>query len=226
MPKILVIEDELEIRANLLEFLAMEEYEVIGADNGITGLLGALEHKPDLILCDVMMPELCGYDVLEALRQEPSTALIPFVFLTALADKGDIRSGMKLGADDYLTKPFTFTEVINTVETQLQKQATLSQHYQMEQGRVASLQAEIKQFKENLNQEQALLLSDIRSELKDSLLKLNAVDSLLKLLPPGVYREQSISLIRGICVDKIKLLSKIPNFEYLPETLFEDLLEV
>lgn len=127
MVKVLVIEDEMEIRANLLEFLALEGYDVIGADNGITGLIGALEYQPDLILCDVMMPELDGYDVLAALRQEPKTALIPFIFLTALADKGDMRKGIELGSDDYLTKPFTCLEILRAIETVLQKQAAIAQ---------------------------------------------------------------------------------------------------
>ena len=142
MVKILVIEDEVEIRSNLLELLSIEGYDVVTTDNGVTGLLGAIEHSPDLIICDVMMPEIDGYHVLQALRQEPETLAIPFIFLTALANKGDIRRGMVLGADDYLTKPFTRSDVLTAVETRLQKQA-ISQA-QIHDGQVAALQQEIQ----------------------------------------------------------------------------------
>ena len=158
---ILVIEDELEIRSNLLELLELEGYSVISADNGMTGLLGAIEHTPDLIICDVMMPELDGHDVLRALRQEPKTVGIPFIFLTALANKEDIRKGMVLGADDYLTKPFTRSEVLTAVESRLQKQA-------VSQSQISVLQQEIQQFHVGLNNDQTALLTDMRQHLKGS----------------------------------------------------------
>ncbi|NEP18366.1 MAG: response regulator, partial [Leptolyngbya sp. SIO4C1] len=144
MTKILVIEDEVDIRANLLDLLEAEGYDIVGADNGVTGLIGALEHQPDLILCDVMMPELDGYDVLRALRLEPETAMLPLIFLTALADKSDIRQGMTLGADDYLTKPFTRREVLQAVETRLQRQ---SAQQQTERTQVQTLQQEIESLR-------------------------------------------------------------------------------
>ncbi len=216
MVKVLVIEDEMEIRANLIELLALEGYDIMGADNGITGLIGAMEHQPDLILCDVMMPELDGYDVLSALRQEPETASIPFIFLTALADKGDIRQGMALGADDYLTKPFTCMEVLGAVETRLQKQAALTEQHKSETDHeVVALQTEIQAFRSALDTDQAMLISDLRSQAKDTLSKLNDVSHILKALPVGKEREQSIALIQKVCAAEIKMLARIPNFEYL-----------
>lgn len=217
MVKVLVIEDEIEIRANLLELLALEGYDIVGADNGVTGLIGAMEHEPDLILCDVMMPELDGHDVLSALRQEPETASIPFIFLTALADKGDIRQGMALGADDYLTKPFTCMEVIKAIETRLQKQAAIAEQYKTDSQEFEALQQENQQFRDALDQDQAALISDIRSHMKNTLNQLNQVSSLLKTLPTSKEREQGIALIQKTCVAKIKMLARIPNFEHLPE---------
>ncbi len=99
MKKILVIEDQPLVRANILEILELEEFDVVSAENGLFGILWAQEHLPDLIICDVMMPEIDGYEVLGALRQNSTTATIPIIFLTAMADKADIRRGMDLVAD-------------------------------------------------------------------------------------------------------------------------------
>ena len=112
MIKILVIEDEELLRAQLLKILKFEDFDVIEAKNGLIGIQLAQEQGPDLVLCDVMMPELDGYGVLAALRQAPATATIPFIFTTAKASKDDRRKGMNLGADDYLTKPFTTDELL------------------------------------------------------------------------------------------------------------------
>ena len=103
MKRILVIEDEPEMRRNIATVLRFEKYEPIAAENGRRGVELARQERPDLILCDVMMPELDGYGVLQKLREDAELALIPFIFLTAKGEKDDLRSGMNLGADDYLT---------------------------------------------------------------------------------------------------------------------------
>lgn len=126
MTKILVIEDEQLVRENILELLTSEGFEAIGAQNGHVGITWAWEHKPDLIICDVMMPELDGYEVLNLLRQEPTTATMPFIFLTAKADKSSLRQGMEMGADDYLTKPFTKTELLGAIAARVKKQAAIA----------------------------------------------------------------------------------------------------
>jgi two-component system sensor histidine kinase/response regulator len=129
MPKILVIEDEEALRINLQSLLEAEDFHSIGAPDGRRGVELAREHLPDVILCDVMMPELDGYGVLAELRQDPITATIPFIFLTAKADKPALRQGMELGADDYLTKPFTVDEVLKAVTTRLEKQASVDKKF-------------------------------------------------------------------------------------------------
>ncbi|MFM6357114.1 MAG: EAL domain-containing protein [Planktothrix sp.] len=129
MPKILVIEDENLIRDNIVELLEAEDFEVFDAENGNIGVKLACQHQPDLILCDVMMPELDGYGVLTKLQENPSTATIPFIFLTAKADLGDVRKAMQLGADDYLTKPCTATELLKAIVIRLEKHAILKEHY-------------------------------------------------------------------------------------------------
>ena len=126
MKKILVIEDEQPVRANILELLEIEEFNVIGAENGAIGVKLAQEHLPDLIICDVMMPKLDGYGVLTTLRKNPITATIPFIFLTAKVDRTDVREGMSLGADDYLTKPVKSKELLRAIATRLEKQAAFN----------------------------------------------------------------------------------------------------
>jgi EAL domain-containing protein (putative c-di-GMP-specific phosphodiesterase class I)/AmiR/NasT family two-component response regulator len=150
MKKILVIEDENLIRNNILELLEAEDFEPIGAENGSVGVYLARQHQPDLIICDVMMPDLDGYGVLTVLRQDPATAMIPFIFLTALTDRTDIRKGMELGADDYLPKPCTPDELLRAIATRLDKQATLTQHYTL-----ASNQA-LEQINIEMSEQQAL----------------------------------------------------------------------
>jgi len=117
--KILVIEDEPEMRRNLLTILKLEKFHPLGAENGRVGLELVKRDKPDLILCDVMMPELDGHGVLEALRQDENTASIPFIFLTAKGEKADLRSGMNLGADDYLTKPVAKADLLRAIAARL-----------------------------------------------------------------------------------------------------------
>lgn len=122
LANILVIEDNLEVRENICELLELSGYTAYAAENGKEGIQQALEHVPDLILCDVMMPILDGHGTLKVLRSNPKTQAIPFVFLTAKAEKEDFRSGMSLGADDYITKPFTDLELLHVVELRLSTQ--------------------------------------------------------------------------------------------------------
>src|SRR5438105_2984056 len=121
MKKILVIEDEPEMRRNITTLLRYHDYQPIAAENGRTGIDTARREKPDLILCDVMMPELDGYGVLQALQADTSLARTPFIFLTAKGEKDDLRSGMNLGADDYLTKPVANADLVKAIETRLRR---------------------------------------------------------------------------------------------------------
>ncbi|MFK8105466.1 MAG: response regulator [Saprospiraceae bacterium] len=125
MKKILIIEDNFEVRDNLAEILELSNYEAITAENGKIGVQKALKEVPDLILCDVMMPELDGFGVLNILGKKPKTAEIPFIFLTAKAERTDFRKGMNLGADDYITKPFDQSDLLDIIEIRLKKSERL-----------------------------------------------------------------------------------------------------
>ncbi|HWC52699.1 MAG TPA: response regulator [Chitinophagaceae bacterium] len=121
MKKILLIEDNNDIRENTAEILELANYNVFTAENGKQGVEVALKEKPDLIICDIMMPVLDGYGVLHLLNKNPETHHIPFIFLSAKTERADVRKGMSLGADDYITKPFEGTELLEAVEGRLKK---------------------------------------------------------------------------------------------------------
>jgi DNA-binding NarL/FixJ family response regulator len=121
MKKILVIEDEPEMCRNLATILRLERFHPLAAENGRVGLKLAKKEKPDLILCDVMMPELDGYGVIAALRADAETVTIPFIFLTAKGEKPDIRTGMNLGADDYLSKPIAKADLLAAIRSRLER---------------------------------------------------------------------------------------------------------
>jgi len=126
---ILIIDDHDEIRENIAEILSLGGYRTITAENGKRGIEVALKEKPDLIVCDIMMPELDGYGVLHLLRKNPQTEEIPLIFLTAKAERSDLRKGMEMGADDYVTKPFEELELMNAIESRLQKYEVLHKKY-------------------------------------------------------------------------------------------------
>ena len=129
MKSILVIDDNADIRENTAEILELAGYQVTTAENGKKGVEQALKSKPDVIVCDIMMPELDGYGVLHLLRKNPEAQNIPFIFLTAKTERSDFRKGMEMGADDYITKPFDDIELLNAVEARLKKADILSQNY-------------------------------------------------------------------------------------------------
>ena len=129
MVKVLLIEDNEEVRENTSEILELANYDVEIAENGKVGVERAYAFKPDIIVCDIMMPELDGYGVLHILSKSPATASIPFIFLSAKAEKSDMRKGMNLGADDYLTKPFEETELLDAIETRMKKSDLLKKEF-------------------------------------------------------------------------------------------------
>lgn len=130
MTRILVIDDDALARERVITTLNLKGYQAVGAQDGATGLVYLREHIPDLVLCDVNMPEMDGYAVLEHLREDARTVDLPFIFMTARDARDDMRQGMTLGADDYLTKPFTNEELLEAVTTQLNKHRTVTQKYE------------------------------------------------------------------------------------------------
>ena len=128
MKTILVIEDNEDIRDNVTEILTLSDYNVISASNGKEGIESAQKNKPDLIICDIMMPGVDGYGVLHVLHKDPQTQNIPFVFLTSKSERSDFRAAMEMGADDYITKPFAGNELLNAIESRLKKSEVIKKN--------------------------------------------------------------------------------------------------
>lgn len=214
MTKILVIEDELFIRENIVDCLEAEDFEVFSTENGILAILWAQENMPDLVISDVMMPEISGHEILAEMRDIPETELIPFVFLTAMADKDDIRHGMELGADDYLTKPFTRDELLNAVNSRLLKQAKLMKQYYDEQQKTKILKQKIKELEE-------LQIKDkLSREYEQALLKISTAINLVKKIQPKPEDSSNVSLternlqtIRESCAAEIAMIRQLPHLE-------------
>ena len=129
MKSILLIEDNDELRENTAEILELANYKVVSAANGKLGIKAALKNKPDLIICDVMMPELDGYGVLHLINKNTELSGIPFIFLTAKSERSDLRKGMEMGADDYITKPFDDLELLRAIEIRLKKMDIIHAQY-------------------------------------------------------------------------------------------------
>ena len=164
MPKILLVEDEEDLRMGIADILKFEGFNVVMAKNGVEGLDAAMAHRPDLILCDIMMPDMNGFDFLHRLRQDAAFTLTPFIFVSALDARNDIRKGMSLGADDYLTKPFTREELILAINTRLEKFSGLEHKIRQIIGEIESkLSFEITRLKE-VTEEQSSIIEEISTD--------------------------------------------------------------
>ena len=195
MKKILVIEDEESLRSNVCEILGYEGFEILEAANGLKGLQLAKEKLPDLILCDIMMPVMDGYEVLSAVRENPETRLIPVILLTAMAERENIRKGMELGADDYIIKPFTIQELLQSVNSRLKKSEA------------------VKEFAETALEElRNNLISQLPHELRTPLNSILGFGQLLRdnpeIFSPGEISEYG----KIICTSGQRLYRLIQNY--------------
>ncbi len=184
MTKILVVEDEESVRENIVELLGFEGFDVIGAENGVVGLQAAQDHLPDLIICDIAMPDLDGYGVLNAVRQIPEIASVPFIFLTARTARSFMRHGMELGADDYLTKPFSAAELIAAITARLERQDISTK----------SLEAKLEDAKQQLVQ---MVSHELRTPLVSIDMALDIISRQLNQLSPYQIQELLDYIGRG-----------------------------
>ena len=195
MTRILIIEDQDPLRKDVMEMLTYEGYEVIEAADGSQGVERALEHLPDLIICDVMMPGMDGYHVLAELREKSPTALTPFVFLTARTGRYDHRYGMELGANDFLTKPFKVTELLGTVRTQLRMREVYQQ----------AIVTRLKGLQDNI-------IFSLPHELRTPLTSIMGYSDLLTQDAYTLDRNQIVEMSERIHLSSLRLSHVIENY--------------
>lgn len=219
--KILVIEDEAVVLDNVKQILEASGYQVITANNGRTGIDAAVQTLPELIICDIMMPEVDGYGVLQALRQSPATAQIPMIFLTAKADQRDLRQGMSLGADDYLTKPFDIQDLLQAVQARLARQAAFKQRLQAEMARAGSLQKQADEYQQQIHQTQKLdglreeTLNRAVENLRNPMANIHMAIQMLKQASTQEQRDRYIQVLQNECAREIELLNEFSELRTL-----------
>ncbi|MGV0105051.1 response regulator transcription factor [Nostoc sp. DSM 114167] len=222
--KILIIEDEVQICSNIQQILSFSDFNTITANNGLEGLRLAKTEQPDLICCDVMMPELDGYGVLTALRQDPVTEFIPVIFLTAKVDRGDLRQGMELGADDYLTKPFSMDELLKAIQVRLdrvEKPALIKQQYEQEHQENTKLKQEIEINSQKLQESQHLaeicneVLQKLLQDLGNPLSNINMAIYMLKKAQSDVERDRYLSILQQEYAREMMFLNEMKNLQAL-----------
>lgn len=158
--KILIIEDTDSLRTSIAEVLQLEGFEVIQTADGFEGVNLAIEHLPDLILCDILMPGISGYEVLEQIKQHPPLATVPLVFITALSDRSNVRKGMDMGADDYLVKPFTIEELLSAVNSRIKVRQSIEKFFT---DRLDQIEMEMREHIETISSQNAIQNSTIRA---------------------------------------------------------------
>jgi two-component system sensor histidine kinase/response regulator len=197
MTTILVIEDVRTVREEIAQLLELEGYETLAAANGIEGIEMARHHLPDVILCDVTMPDLDGYGAIEAIRREKALATTPFIFLTGRADRSDMRHGMNLGADDYITKPFTADELLTAISTRLEKHAAMT-----------------RQSEQRMDELRKSIARSLPHELRTPLTQMIGFSELLMTSVETVDLDDFVDSLRNINLSAIRMNRIVENFLY------------
>lgn len=220
MLKILIIEDEDTIRENIMELLLSEEFQVLGVAQGQLGIQLASEYQPNLILCDIIMPDIDGYTVLIEIQKQPLLANIPFIFMTAKAERKDLRLGMELGADDYITKPFTPMELLSSIRAQLKKQQQYLFQYVEERERANQLKQKVSEL-EQLSKTQEELLTRVAEELRNPMSNISLAVQMLNLLsthateaPHLALKQQNyLKILQEECAREVSILNQISDLQ-------------
>ncbi len=202
--KILVIEDETTVGLNIKEILESGGFDAIVAADGKIGIQMAKEQLPDLIVCDIMMPDMDGYAVLTALRQDEATTTIPLIFLTAKTTRDDVRQGMNLGADDYLTKPFRRKELLDAIASRLAKQNNLKQ-----------LEQKIQELQQ-IDRQKDELIWTVSHDLRAPLANIKLIAETLKLIEPNAQQQkQYLNILESVCDQGNDLINNLLTWRQL-----------
>lgn len=207
MKKILVVEDERVLQKNIIKILRLEGFEVMGADDGVSGVACARQESPDLIVCDVMMPEMDGYQMLQTLQEDVNTALIPFIFLTAKTDRSDMRQGFEMGADDYLVKPFDADELLRAIEARFKKQEVMVT-------RLSSLSEELGRLQEFLDAKDGLM-TNLNQELRRPMSNIKMALTMLQNQKTPEAQERYITILEEEFSREISLLNQVEEMQKL-----------
>lgn len=203
MKKVLLIDDEPWIQQSLAELLELEGFSVIAAENGQAGIDLALQEIPDVILCDITMPDLDGYTVLERLHQDPMTQLIPFIFISSRSSRSDLRLGMTLGADDYLTKPFTRLELLESIQSRLKK----GRRYRDLLNQIETLQ--------NASVLKDEFLVHASHDLRGPLTNIKVAVLMLNQVQTPEARQRYLSILEFECQRQTELMADLLNWQRL-----------
>lgn len=207
MRKILIIEDDTAVRSLTLKILETEGFECLVAENGVVGIKLAKQYAPDLIICDIVMPETDGYEVLQALQQDVKTVMIPFIFLTAKSNRDEIRQGIELGADDYLIKPFESQELLGAINARFKKQEVMHQRLQL-------LVEQLDQFRQ-LMEAKDEMLDNFNQEVRRPLSNVKLAIEMLDKEQSKEQRERYLQILREEFVREIALLNQIDELQKL-----------
>ncbi len=207
MRKILIIEDDAAVRSLTLKILETEGFECLVAENGVTGIKLAKQYAPDLIICDIVMPETDGYGVLKALQQDVHTVAIPFIFLTAKSNRDEIRQGIELGADDYLIKPFDSNELLGAINARFKKQEVMHKRLQL-------LAQQLDQFRQ-LMEAKDEMLDNFNQEVRRPLSNVKLAIEMLDQEQSKEQRERYLQILREEFVREIALLNQVDELQKL-----------
>jgi DNA-binding response OmpR family regulator len=210
MYKVLVMEDDADVLFITTQILEKEGFEVLSADNGKSGLEIATSQFVDLIIADVMMPEMDGYQVLTELRNNLETAITPFIFLTAKSAQNDFRQGMGLGANDYLTKPFTREDLLQAVNARLNQHAKMMQHYFSKNREYQQLNKQVQNLR-SFNQTKDEIFNKFALDLRQTMTKINIALKTIQNLPAGDTRDRHLEILQAECQQDIKLLNEVED---------------
>ncbi|MCW6037209.1 response regulator [Spirulina subsalsa FACHB-351] len=205
MKTILVIEDEKAVRNNIAKILTLKGFAVISAENGQVGIQLAQDHQPDLIVCDILMPQINGYEVLARLQDDVKTRTIPFIFLTAKVERSEQRRGMALGADDYITKPFTMDELMDAIEVKLKKKLDFDAN-------LAILTEELHKIKQFLETKERIM-QGFNQELRRPLSNIKMVLELLSQSPKEFQQKEYIRILQTEFKREISLLNQLEELQ-------------
>ncbi|NJN30835.1 MAG: response regulator [Synechococcales cyanobacterium RM1_1_8] len=212
MPQILLIEDEPLVRDSLEDVLGLAGYGLTTAEDGRAAMTALKNQIPDLVICDINMPDMDGYSLLEQLRSDPATQDLPFVFLTARSRREDQRQGMALGADDFLTKPFTVDELLAMIQVRLVRRSQTKQQVQLEKARSQVLEKEVRNQEDQVVRK-ADLLNKMIEEFRTPLSNVNMALNMLERAQSDEERQRYIAILRHEYTRQVGLINEVSNLQ-------------